>query len=90
MVPGCDSDGPCLCIDLSDKIGLAKLKEIVAGNAPNEFPQFTVNELETLGLLRGNIYLIVTVIIIAVKISIIICVQNCWLSRFRSIWLVFN
>ena len=56
MVPGCDSDGPCLCVDLSDKHGLERLQAIVAGNDPNNFPQFTVDELEALGLLRGNIY----------------------------------
>ena len=56
LVPGCDSDGPCLCVDLSDKEGLARLQAILAGGEDNVFPQFTVAELESRGILKGILF----------------------------------
>ena len=55
-MPGCDSDGPCLCVDLSDKEGLARLQAILAGGEDNVFPQFTVVELESRGILKGILF----------------------------------
>ena len=81
MIPGCDSNGPALCVDISDKNGLLCLQNIADGTSPNVFPQFTVKQLETSGILQGNLFITESIIIIkviTVKVSRVFLIQICW------------
>ena len=57
LIPGCDVDGPALCVDISDAVSLGLLQDISSGNTTNPFSIYTAQELETRGILQGNLFI---------------------------------
>ena len=85
MIPGCDSNGPTLCVDIANAVSLGFLRNIASGIIGNPFPSYTAHELETLGILQGNFItesFKFTFVIITVKISRIVIIQSYCHFRF--------
>ena len=56
LIPGCDNNGPALCVDISDEKGLLCFRNIINGNSSVVFPTFTVQQLESSGIFQGNLF----------------------------------